>query len=106
MAKAKKNVNDGRKKSSIKPLKRAPQALKRNTAIPKAAPRRAMTATPPSSPRAATTPVAAQRQTLPRVGGEITHDMIARRAYEIHLSGTGGSEFDNWCRAERELRGA
>jgi len=36
---------------------------------------------------------------------EITFDMIARRAYEIHASGTGGSQDDNWLRAERELRG-
>jgi hypothetical protein len=36
----------------------------------------------------------------------ITHDDIARRAYEIWASGQGGSEFDNWTRAERELRGA
>lgn len=35
----------------------------------------------------------------------ITHDQIARRAYEIWSSGKGGSEFDNWIRAERELRG-
>jgi hypothetical protein len=30
--------------------------------------------------------------------------MIARRAYEIYRSGKGGSDFENWCRAERELR--
>ena len=36
----------------------------------------------------------------------ITHDDIARRAYEIWASGKGGSDFDNWTRAERELRGA
>jgi len=35
---------------------------------------------------------------------EITHEMIARRAYEIYASGKGGSEQDNWHRAERELR--
>jgi hypothetical protein len=35
----------------------------------------------------------------------ITHEMIARRAYEIWQSGTGGSEYDNWIRAEHELRG-
>jgi len=35
----------------------------------------------------------------------ITHEMIAKRAFEIHCSGTGGSETDNWYRAERELRG-
>jgi hypothetical protein len=37
---------------------------------------------------------------------EPTHDEIARRAYEIYASGHGGSEHDNWIRAERELRGA
>lgn len=36
---------------------------------------------------------------------QITHDMIALQAYFIHLSGAGGSEMDNWLRAERELRG-
>jgi hypothetical protein len=35
----------------------------------------------------------------------IAHHDIAKRAYEIHCSGTGGSETDNWYRAERELRG-
>ena len=35
----------------------------------------------------------------------ISHDQIARRAYEIWASGQGGSDFDNWVRAERELRG-
>ena len=38
------------------------------------------------------------------IKGEITRDQIAKRAYEISLSGTGGSETDNWLRAERELR--
>jgi len=36
---------------------------------------------------------------------EISREQIAKRAYEIHLSGSGGSETDNWLRAERELRG-
>jgi hypothetical protein len=35
---------------------------------------------------------------------EITWDMIATRAYYISISGQGGSEYDNWCRAEYELR--
>jgi hypothetical protein len=35
---------------------------------------------------------------------EVTQDMIARRAYEIWLS-TGGAAVENWCQAERELRG-
>jgi len=36
---------------------------------------------------------------------QITHDMIAKRAYEISISGQGGSQEENWLRAERELRG-
>ena len=39
-----------------------------------------------------------------KIAAEITRDQIARRAYEIYASGTGGSETDNWLRAERELR--
>lgn len=35
----------------------------------------------------------------------VTHDMIARRAYEISQSPQCGSEYDNWIRAERELKG-
>lgn len=35
---------------------------------------------------------------------ELTHDLIARRAFEIHASGQGGSEYDNWYRAETQLR--
>jgi hypothetical protein len=35
---------------------------------------------------------------------EITHEMIAKRAYEIFLSGRGGDEMHNWLAAERELR--
>ena len=35
----------------------------------------------------------------------VSRDDIARRAFEIYASGNGGSETDNWLRAERELRG-
>ena len=35
----------------------------------------------------------------------VTHEQIARRAYEISISGNGGSDFDNWIRAEKELKG-
>lgn len=35
----------------------------------------------------------------------ITQADIARRAYEIWQSGKGGTELENWTRAERELRG-
>jgi len=34
-----------------------------------------------------------------------SYEQIARRAYEIWQSGKGGSQDDNWFRAERELRG-
>ena len=33
----------------------------------------------------------------------LTQESIAERAYFISLSGTGGSELDNWYRAQREL---
>ena len=35
---------------------------------------------------------------------QVTQEQIARRAYEIFKSGTGGTPEDNWFRAERELR--
>ncbi|MGD0461103.1 MAG: DUF2934 domain-containing protein [Tepidisphaeraceae bacterium] len=35
---------------------------------------------------------------------EVTHEMIAKRAYEIYRSGRGGSQVENWLRAERELK--
>ena len=35
---------------------------------------------------------------------EITHEMVARRAFEISQSAFGGSQEDNWLRAEQELR--
>lgn len=34
----------------------------------------------------------------------LTQEKIAERAYFISLSGTGGSETDNWFRAETELK--
>ncbi|HSZ55330.1 MAG TPA: DUF2934 domain-containing protein [Tepidisphaeraceae bacterium] len=34
-----------------------------------------------------------------------TYEQIAKRAYEIWKSGKGGSQDDNWFRAERELKG-
>jgi hypothetical protein len=63
-----------------KPVAKATSTPVRNSAIPKPA---AVTARKPI---------------------EITGDMIARRAFEIHASGNGGSEQDNWFAAERQLR--
>ena len=37
---------------------------------------------------------------------EITYEMIAERAYHISESGEGGSDEENWHRAETELRNA
>ncbi len=76
---AKKFFGSSRNSSNIKPLKSEPRASTpvRNTPLPKPQPKK-----------------------------EITHEMIAQRAYFIAISGTGGSEFDNWVRAEHELRGS
>jgi hypothetical protein len=53
-----------------------------------------------------TTPV--RNAAIPKMpakpGLQVTQEMIAKRAYEIYRSGKGGSEMDNWLRAERELR--
>jgi hypothetical protein len=63
--------------------------------------------TPAPAPAKTTTPV--RNSPLPKTTlapqREVTHEMIARRAYEISISGSGGSDFDNWIRAERELKG-
>lgn len=34
-----------------------------------------------------------------------SQEQISRKVYEIWQSGKGGSQDDNWYRAERELRG-
>lgn len=38
----------------------------------------------------------------PAASPKPSHDQIAERAYAIHLEG-GGSDEENWLRAEREL---
>lgn len=70
------------KKATIKPVEKTVSTPVRNTPIPKA-----VTAAP----------------TI--VAKVPTQEEIAKRAFEIHAGGTGGSETDNWFRAERELRG-
>ena len=54
--------------------------------------------TPIPRPQSSSAPTSFQRK-------QPTHDQIAKRAYEIWQSGKGGSQQDNWYRAERELRG-
>jgi len=67
--------------------------------------------TPAASAPASTTPVRnsaipPRPSTPPQTGRKNpSWDQIAKRAYEIWQSGKGGSEQDNWLRAERELRG-
>ncbi len=62
---------------------------------------------PARAPLTTSTPVRATPiPKTPTPKPAVTHEMISRRAYEIWQSGTGGSEYDNWVRAERELRGA
>jgi hypothetical protein len=98
---AKRSNSAGRKTTAAKPLKRA---AVRNTAIPKAAPAKAQPSSFKAQPfKAQPTGTPAQPQGKARRA--VTFEMIAQRAYEIWQSGTGGSDFDNWCRAERELRG-
>jgi hypothetical protein len=64
--------------------------------LPKAAPGKVASSTP------------VRNSAIPKVAApakrEITRDMIAVRAFEISTGGTGGSELDNWLRAERELK--
>jgi len=61
-----------------------------------------------SAPTATSTAVrnSAIPKAQPTVRKEVTPELIAQRAYEIWQSGDGGSECENWLRAERELRGA
>ena len=35
---------------------------------------------------------------------QVTQEAIAHRAYEIYLSGSTGGAFEDWMRAESELR--
>jgi hypothetical protein len=69
-------------KPIAKPIEKAVSTPVRNTPIPKV--------------------VASPAIPAPK---QVTREQIAKRAYEIFASGTGGSESDNWFRAERELRG-
>ena len=76
---------------------------KKPAAAPVAAAKPAAAAAVTSTPvRNTPLPKGAVRQAAKK---EVTYGDIAQRAYEIWASGQGGSEMDNWLRAERELRG-
>jgi hypothetical protein len=66
----------------------------------KIATRSAVKSTPVASTAVRNSPIP-KTQSASRV---ITHEMIAKRAYEISQSPQAGSQYDNWIRAERELR--
>ena len=74
----------------------------------------ATTTTRTATTRAASTPAATtpvrntaipKASSAPAAARVITHEMIAKRAYEISQSPRCGSEYENWIRAERELKG-
>ncbi|HEY8666224.1 MAG TPA: DUF2934 domain-containing protein [Tepidisphaeraceae bacterium] len=67
---------------------------------PAPAPARTVTAVTSTPVRNSAVP-----KTQPTARKDISREMIARRAFEIFASGKGGSQDDNWHRAERELRG-
>jgi hypothetical protein len=80
-------------------------------AIRKSTSKSPVSKTPAASPVVSSTPVrnsAVPPRTVvsasPAKKTPPTYDQIARRAYEIWQSGKGGSQDDNWLRAERELR--
>ncbi len=76
----------------------APAAVRPSVVKPAATP---SAAKPATAPAAAARPAAA----TPATGKPVSPELIARRAYEIWASGQGGSDMENWIRAERELRG-
>lgn len=55
-----------------------------------------------SAPKAQTVAKAPPVSSAPKK--VITTEQIARRAYEIYASGKGGTEVENWHRAEQDLR--
>jgi hypothetical protein len=77
---------------SKKTVKTVSSTAVRNSPIPKAPPAPSATATATGPSRSAAT------------HQQISQEQIAKRAYEIWRSGKGGSAFENWIRAERELR--
>ena len=78
----------------------------RPTAVPKSAsPAPAQQQSRPATPQSNKPATAAAAAAVRPAAKPVTHELIARRAYEIWASGQGGTETENWIRAERELRG-
>jgi hypothetical protein len=57
-----------------------------------------------SEPRT-TTRKSTRRVAANTAEGQVSHDEIAQRAYEIAQGPEAGSDDENWLRAEQELRG-
>ncbi len=75
---------------------------KKSTTSPKTTPK-GRTTTPGSPARTGSSATTAPaKSAAPRA---VTQEMIAKRAYEIYVSGQGGTAEENWHRAETELRG-
>jgi hypothetical protein len=68
--------SSSRSTSKPAPSKPVPSTAVRNTPIPR--------------------PIPAKR--------DVSYEMIAKRAYEIFVSGKGTDQLGNWLRAERELK--
>jgi hypothetical protein len=90
--------------------KKPTSSPKKSTAVQKSTPVRRSPV--PKKPKAGSTPVrntsvpkAKSKPAAAAAKAAPTYEQIAVRAYEISQSPQCGSEFDNWCRAERELRG-
>ena len=70
-----------------------PKATSKKAAAPE---KEAVVTEKPTTPKATSKKAAAP---------EITQEMIAERAYHISQSGEGGTDQENWQRAEAELAG-
>ena len=79
----------------------------RNSPVPQAAPARpaAPKSMPPKPGTTGAGSASAASSAARPASKPVSQDLIARRAYEIWASGQGGSDMENWIRAERELRG-
>ena len=95
------------KPQSNPPSKPVARTEVRNSPVPQMAPPPRPAAAKTAPPRAAGPQAAATSSAAAArpAGKQVTHELIARRAYEIWASGQGGTEMENWIRAERELRG-
>jgi hypothetical protein len=85
------------KKAAVSDVQSAP---KREATVKTVKPRN--TSVPPKAAAKSSAVSPAAQQAAQAI--EITHAMIAERAYHLWLSGAPGCEHDHWCAAENELR--